>query len=167
MLTLSVHADLISRAYCTHPNAPNTLACSLHHPASERLSQVLIAISQKLLGRNFEGKGPLFLMGGSVYMVWAFRTLGASIGNRVCLFPNGADPMVCVRAFVCVCVCVCVCVVCVLFECVRVCAYMCEYVLCWCNRWPFYALFLYRQSTDLFYNYKCVGFWPTLCIYGV
>jgi hypothetical protein len=30
---------------------------------------------------------------GSQYLVWYFRALGASIGARVCLYPNGANPM--------------------------------------------------------------------------
>jgi hypothetical protein len=30
---------------------------------------------------------------GSVYLCWYFRALGASIGNEVCLYPNGGDPM--------------------------------------------------------------------------
>jgi len=34
--------------------------------------QVLIAVS-RILGRGFEGRGPLSLIGGSVYIVWAFR----------------------------------------------------------------------------------------------
>ena len=30
---------------------------------------------------------------GSQYLVWYFRALGANIGNNVCLYPNGGDPM--------------------------------------------------------------------------
>lgn len=30
---------------------------------------------------------------GSQYLVWYFRALGAHIGDRVCLYPNGASPM--------------------------------------------------------------------------
>jgi len=30
---------------------------------------------------------------GSQYLVWYFRGMGATIGKRVCLYPNGADPM--------------------------------------------------------------------------
>jgi len=37
--------------------------------------------------------GVLDMIQGSQYLVWYFRALGASIGNNVCLYPNGADPM--------------------------------------------------------------------------
>eukprot|EP00929_Paragymnodinium_shiwhaense_P018656 TRINITY_DN12974_c0_g1_i1.p1 TRINITY_DN12974_c0_g1~~TRINITY_DN12974_c0_g1_i1.p1 ORF type:complete len:1753 (-),score=302.99 TRINITY_DN12974_c0_g1_i1:143-5401(-) len=30
---------------------------------------------------------------GSQYLVWYFRAIGATIGKDVCLYPNGADPM--------------------------------------------------------------------------
>jgi len=30
---------------------------------------------------------------GSQFLVWYYRLLGAKIGNNVCLYPNGADPM--------------------------------------------------------------------------
>lgn len=30
---------------------------------------------------------------GSQFLVWYFRSLGAKIGKNVCLYPNGADPM--------------------------------------------------------------------------
>ena len=33
------------------------------------------------------------LIQGSAYLVWYFRALGARIGDNVCLYPNGADPM--------------------------------------------------------------------------
>lgn len=33
------------------------------------------------------------LIQGSQYLVWYFRVLGADIGRQVCLYPNGADPM--------------------------------------------------------------------------
>jgi hypothetical protein len=35
---------------------------------------------------------PAYLQ-GSQYLVWYFRALGAKIGDRVCLYPNGASPM--------------------------------------------------------------------------
>ncbi|BDA51313.1 probable peroxisomal-coenzyme A synthetase at N-terminal half [Coccomyxa sp. Obi] len=31
-------------------------------------------------------------LGGSIYVVWFFRLMGADIGKNVCLYPNGADP---------------------------------------------------------------------------
>ena len=37
--------------------------------------------------------GVLDMICGSQYLVWYFRALGASIGNNVCLYPNGGDPM--------------------------------------------------------------------------
>jgi hypothetical protein len=37
--------------------------------------------------------GILDMIQGSAYLVWYFRCLGADIGNNVCLFPNGGDPM--------------------------------------------------------------------------
>jgi hypothetical protein len=37
--------------------------------------------------------GILDMIQGSAYLVWYFRALGANIGNNVCLFPNGGDPM--------------------------------------------------------------------------
>lgn len=37
--------------------------------------------------------GVLDMITGSQYLVWYFRALGASIGNNVCLYPNGGDPM--------------------------------------------------------------------------
>ena len=37
--------------------------------------------------------GILDLIEGSQYLVWYFRALGASIGDNVCLYPNGGDPM--------------------------------------------------------------------------
>jgi len=45
--------------------------------------------------RSFEGHGAdlLDMFRGSQYLVWYFRALGARIGKRVCLYPNGADPM--------------------------------------------------------------------------
>lgn len=30
---------------------------------------------------------------GSQYLVWYFRLLGGNIGDNVCLYPNGGDPM--------------------------------------------------------------------------
>jgi hypothetical protein len=37
--------------------------------------------------------GILDMIQGSQYLVWYFRLLGATIGNNVCLYPNGGDPM--------------------------------------------------------------------------
>jgi hypothetical protein len=37
--------------------------------------------------------GILDMIQGSQYLVWYYRALGASIGNNVCLYPNGGDPM--------------------------------------------------------------------------
>lgn len=37
--------------------------------------------------------GILDLIEGSQYLVWYFRCLGATIGDNVCLYPNGGDPM--------------------------------------------------------------------------
>lgn len=37
--------------------------------------------------------GMLELLQGSQYIVWYFRALGCSIGDEVCLYPNGANPM--------------------------------------------------------------------------
>eukprot|EP01038_Epipyxis_sp_PR26KG_P006462 gene6462-8890_t len=37
--------------------------------------------------------GILDMIQGSQYLVWYFRALGSSIGNNVCLYPNGGDPM--------------------------------------------------------------------------
>jgi hypothetical protein len=37
--------------------------------------------------------GVLDMIQGSAYLVWYFRLLGAKIGNNVCLYPNGGDPM--------------------------------------------------------------------------
>jgi hypothetical protein len=39
------------------------------------------------------GHDILDLFRGSQYLVWYFRALGAKIGFNVCLYPNGADPM--------------------------------------------------------------------------
>eukprot|EP00929_Paragymnodinium_shiwhaense_P104661 TRINITY_DN6927_c0_g1_i2.p1 TRINITY_DN6927_c0_g1~~TRINITY_DN6927_c0_g1_i2.p1 ORF type:complete len:1712 (+),score=350.83 TRINITY_DN6927_c0_g1_i2:139-5274(+) len=35
----------------------------------------------------------LSLLQGSQFLVWYYRALGAKIGKNVCLYPNGADPM--------------------------------------------------------------------------
>lgn len=37
--------------------------------------------------------GILSLVQGSQYLVWYFRLLGCKIGNNVCLYPTGGDPM--------------------------------------------------------------------------
>lgn len=38
-------------------------------------------------------QGFLTLLHGSEYLCLYFRSLGASVGNNVCLYPNGGDPM--------------------------------------------------------------------------
>lgn len=44
--------------------------------------------------RGENGKtGVLDLIRGSQYLVWYFRALGSQIGDNVCLYPNGGDPM--------------------------------------------------------------------------
>lgn len=44
--------------------------------------------------RGENGKvGVLDMLRGSQYLVWYFRLLGATIGENVCLYPNGGDPM--------------------------------------------------------------------------
>ena len=37
--------------------------------------------------------GILDMIQGTQYLVWYFRALGANIGENVCLYPNGGDPM--------------------------------------------------------------------------
>lgn len=37
--------------------------------------------------------GILDMIQGSIYLVYYFRALGATIGENVCLYPNGGDPM--------------------------------------------------------------------------
>merc|ERR1712176_1414518 len=39
------------------------------------------------------GRDILDFFRGSQFLVWYFRALGAKIGKNVCLYPNGADPM--------------------------------------------------------------------------
>ena len=39
------------------------------------------------------GRDLLAFVEGSAFLVWYFRALGARIGLNVCLYPNGADPM--------------------------------------------------------------------------
>lgn len=52
--------------------------------------------------------GMLDFFRGTEWLVWWFRSLGATIGKRVCLYPNGGDPMmtepelVKIEDFVCV-----------------------------------------------------------------
>lgn len=39
------------------------------------------------------GRGILDFLQGTAFLVWYFRALGCIIGKDVCLYPNGADPM--------------------------------------------------------------------------
>lgn len=41
----------------------------------------------------FANRDLLSYLEGSAYLVWYFRAEGAHIGRNVCLYPNGADPM--------------------------------------------------------------------------
>lgn len=41
----------------------------------------------------FGTRDVLAFLEGSAYLVWYFRAGGAQIGSNVCLYPNGADPM--------------------------------------------------------------------------
>ncbi|WP_158702121.1 AMP-binding protein [Kitasatospora sp. MMS16-BH015] len=50
-------------------------------------------VISSLTGNWFGGRNLLDFLGGSAYLVWFFRYLGARIGRGVCLYPNGADPM--------------------------------------------------------------------------
>lgn len=43
--------------------------------------QVLVAVS-RILGRSFEGRGPFALLGGSAYIVWAYRCGGDGDSKR-------------------------------------------------------------------------------------
>merc|ERR1712060_524514 len=44
--------------------------------------------------RHFAGEcDALDFFWGSQWLVWYYRALGARIGKNVCLYPNGADPM--------------------------------------------------------------------------
>ena len=45
-----------------------------------------------LIVQRMRGK-LLDLLGGSAFIVWYYRALGANIGKNVCLFPVGSDPM--------------------------------------------------------------------------
>lgn len=46
------------------------------------------------LTRRWAGRRDLLsFFEGSVFLVWYFRAQGARIGTNVCLYPNGADPM--------------------------------------------------------------------------
>ena len=43
--------------------------------------------------QTIRADGLLTLLNGSQYLVWYFKLLGCSIGENVCLYPNGGDPM--------------------------------------------------------------------------
>ncbi len=54
--------------------------------------QLYLTLEEIRRGEN--GKvGILDMIRGSQYLVWYFRLLGATIGDNVCLYPNGGDPM--------------------------------------------------------------------------
>jgi acetyltransferase-like isoleucine patch superfamily enzyme/acyl carrier protein len=50
-------------------------------------------LSQQIRRGEREHTGLLELICGSQYLVWYFRALGCRIGDNVCLYPNGGDPM--------------------------------------------------------------------------
>jgi acetyltransferase-like isoleucine patch superfamily enzyme/acyl carrier protein len=54
--------------------------------------KIHLAISS--LTSKWSGSSDLLsFLEGSAFLVWFFRALGAKIGANVCLYPNGADPM--------------------------------------------------------------------------
>ena len=55
--------------------------------------QIFLCIEQLRRGVGFGGRGILDYFGGTAYICSYFRALGASIGEKVCLYPNGGDPM--------------------------------------------------------------------------
>jgi acyl-CoA synthetase (AMP-forming)/AMP-acid ligase II/acetyltransferase-like isoleucine patch superfamily enzyme/acyl carrier protein len=54
-----------------------------------KIHHVIASITSRWTG----SRDLLSLFEGSVYLVWIFRALGAQIGENVCLYPNGADPL--------------------------------------------------------------------------
>lgn len=54
--------------------------------------QVYLTLQEIRRGERHK-TGILDMIQGSQYLVWYFRALGATIGNNVCLYPNGGDPM--------------------------------------------------------------------------
>jgi acetyltransferase-like isoleucine patch superfamily enzyme len=54
-----------------------------------KIHHVIASITSRWTG----SRDLLSLFEGSVYLVWTFRALGAQIGENVCLYPNGADPL--------------------------------------------------------------------------
>jgi acetyltransferase-like isoleucine patch superfamily enzyme len=53
-----------------------------------KIHSVISSLASGWLGRDVRG-----FLEGSAFLVWYFRALGAQIGRNVCLYPNGADPM--------------------------------------------------------------------------
>ncbi len=54
--------------------------------------QIYLKIQEIRRAEN-RGDGILKMIEGSHYLIWYFQALGATIGNNVCLYPNGGDPM--------------------------------------------------------------------------
>eukprot|EP00462_Mataza_sp_D1_P022772 CAMPEP_0175134990 /NCGR_PEP_ID=MMETSP0087-20121206/8473_1 /TAXON_ID=136419 /ORGANISM="Unknown Unknown, Strain D1" /LENGTH=1756 /DNA_ID=CAMNT_0016417589 /DNA_START=57 /DNA_END=5323 /DNA_ORIENTATION=- len=55
--------------------------------------QIYLTVQEIRRHLAFGGLGVLNFIQGSQYLVWYFRALGCKIGDRVCLYPNGGDPM--------------------------------------------------------------------------
>lgn len=55
--------------------------------------QIYLCCEQLRRGVGFGGRGILEYFCGSAFIVSYFRALGATIGDKVCLYPNGGDPM--------------------------------------------------------------------------
>ena len=54
-----------------------------------KIHNVIASITSRWTG----SRDLLTFFEGSAYLVWFFRAQGAQIGENVCLYPNGADPM--------------------------------------------------------------------------
>ncbi|CAE7636081.1 unnamed protein product [Symbiodinium microadriaticum] len=54
--------------------------------------QMYLTLEEFRRGENGKA-GILDMIRGSQYLVWYFRALGCCIGDNVCLYPNGGDPM--------------------------------------------------------------------------
>lgn len=54
-----------------------------------KIFSVISSISSNWFGK----RDVLGFLEGSIFLVWYFRASGAQIGRNVCLYPNGADPM--------------------------------------------------------------------------
>jgi acetyltransferase-like isoleucine patch superfamily enzyme len=50
-------------------------------------------VVQEIRRGERENTGILELISGSAFLVWYFRAMGCVIGENVCLYPNGGDPM--------------------------------------------------------------------------